>query len=145
MSTYEIGRPDAPAHPGGVGTGVGDPVATDAEDPAAASAAAGVRTDELLAELRGRHRRFSFPMTVVFLVWYMLLIVTAAYSPGFFGDKVYGNVNVGLLFAFSQFLMTFLVAFLYRQYAKSRLDPVAAEIRDEVSRSAAPRAAAIRR
>lgn len=141
MSTYEIGRPDAPADPGGVGIGVGDPVTADAEDPAAA----GVRTDELLAELRGRHRRFSFPMTVVFLVWYMLLIVTAAYSPGFFGDKVYGNVNVGLLFAFSQFLMTFLVAFLYRQYAKSRLDPVAAEIRDEVSRSAAPRAAATRR
>jgi uncharacterized membrane protein (DUF485 family) len=83
-------------------------------------------------ELRRRLRRFVFPMTGFFLVWYLLYVLLADYAPGFMSTKVFGNVNVGLIFGLLQFVSTFVITGLYVRYANRRLDPIADRIRDEV-------------
>ena len=45
-----------------------------------------------------RFRRFVFPMTALFLAWYFLYVLLAAFAPDFMATKVVGNINVGLLF-----------------------------------------------
>jgi uncharacterized membrane protein (DUF485 family) len=83
-------------------------------------------------ELRGRLRRFVFPMTALFLLWYLLYVVLADYAHGFMATKLWGNVTVGLIFGLLQFVSTFVITGLYVRYANRRLDPVADRIRDEI-------------
>ena len=57
------------------------------------------------SELRRRFRRFVFPMTGLFLVWYFLYVLLAAYAPDFMSHKVAGNITVALLFGLGQFVV----------------------------------------
>src|ERR671930_2756388 len=110
-------------------------MATDAPDPAAAPAAGGTQTAGVaqdggeVTELAARHRRFTWPMTAFFLIYYMLLMWLPGVAPGFMGRKVVGNFTVAYLYALSQFVMTFIVAWLYSRFARRRLDPLAARYR----------------
>jgi uncharacterized membrane protein (DUF485 family) len=89
------------------------------------------RTPEFAA-LRNALRRFVFPMTVAFLVWYALYVVLSAYARSFMNTKVVGNVNVALVFGLLQFVSTFLIAWLYVRYADRKLDPLADRLRANV-------------
>jgi uncharacterized membrane protein (DUF485 family) len=82
--------------------------------------------------LRRALRRFVFPTTVAFLLWYGLYVVLSAYARNFMGTKVVGNINVALIFGLLQFLTTFLIAWAYVRYADRRLDPLAAELRERL-------------
>jgi uncharacterized membrane protein (DUF485 family) len=84
-------------------------------------------------ELRKRFRSFVFPMTVAFLLWYLLYVVLSAYARGFMGTKVVGNINVALVFGLLQFVSTFLITWWYAKFAARRLDPAAEEIRNSAS------------
>ncbi|OZM70513.1 clumping factor B, partial [Amycolatopsis antarctica] len=42
-------------------------------------------------ELKRRLRVFVFPMTGLFLVWYLLYVLLADYAHGFMSTKVVGN------------------------------------------------------
>ena len=84
------------------------------------------------AVLRRRLRNFVFPMTAAFLVWYLLYVLLSDYAHGFMSTKVFGNVNVGLIFGLLQFVSTFLITWLYTRYADRKLDPVADKIRHEI-------------
>jgi uncharacterized membrane protein (DUF485 family) len=46
---------------------------------------------------------------------------------------VWGPVNIGLLFALSEFAMAFGVAFAYARHAGRRFDAMAAELRREAA------------
>ncbi|MTD56399.1 DUF485 domain-containing protein [Amycolatopsis pithecellobii] len=83
-------------------------------------------------QLRHRLRTFVFPMTVLFLAWYLVYVLLAAYAPKFMATKLAGNFNVGLLIGLLQFVSTFLITWLYVRYANRKLDPVADKIRGEV-------------
>jgi uncharacterized membrane protein (DUF485 family) len=83
-------------------------------------------------ELRSRLRRFVFPMTAVFLLWYLLYVLLADYAHGFMSTKVFGNVNIGLIFGLLQFVSTFVITGLYVRYANRKLDPVAEKIREDI-------------
>ncbi len=80
-------------------------------------------------ELRRRLRRFVFPMSAAFLLWYLLYVLLASYAPAFMGIKVAGNINLGLLMGLLQFVSTFAITMLYVRYAARRLDPLAADLR----------------
>jgi uncharacterized membrane protein (DUF485 family) len=86
-------------------------------------------------ELRRRLRNFVFPMTGLFLAWYLLYVLLASYAPSFMAIKLVGNINVGLVFGLLQFVSTFLITFLYVRFADRRLDPLAAELRTEIEGS----------
>ena len=71
-------------------------------------------------------------MPAAFLVWYRLYVVLSGWAGGFMGTKLFGNINVALVFGFLQFVSTFLIAWLYSRHAAAKLDPLADELRDEV-------------
>jgi uncharacterized membrane protein (DUF485 family) len=87
-----------------------------------------------MVELERRHRRFVWPTTVFFLVYYMALNVLAGTSPGLMGTKLFGEFTFGYLFALSQFVMAFVVAWVYSRWAASRMDPLAADLRGKLHR-----------
>ncbi|MBX8686463.1 DUF485 domain-containing protein [Mycolicibacterium porcinum] len=83
-------------------------------------------------ELRTRLRRFVFPMTAFFLLWYALYVALGAFAHDFMAIRVFGNINVGLLIGLGQFLTTFLITGLYVRFANKELDPRATAIREEL-------------
>jgi uncharacterized membrane protein (DUF485 family) len=83
-------------------------------------------------ELRRRFRNFAFPMTVAFLAWYLLYVVLSGWARGFLGTKLFGEINVALVFGVLQFVSTFLIAWLYARHADGKLDALAGKLRGEV-------------
>jgi uncharacterized membrane protein (DUF485 family) len=70
------------------------------------------------AELLAAKRRFIVPATIFFLVYYMTLPVLIGYFPEMMKRPFIGKVNGAYAFAFSQFLMTFIVAWVYMRRAR---------------------------
>jgi uncharacterized membrane protein (DUF485 family) len=83
-------------------------------------------------DLRRRYRRWVIPVTVVSLLWYFLYVALAAYATDFMGNKLFGNINVGLVMGLLQFVSTFGVTSAYVRYADRVLDPRSARIREEM-------------
>ncbi|MFI1012090.1 DUF485 domain-containing protein [Streptomyces sp. NPDC020965] len=81
------------------------------------------------AELRHTYRSFAFPLTFAFIAWYLLYVLLSNYAGGFMGTKLFGNINVALVFGLAQFATTFLIAWLYSRHAANRLDPKADAIK----------------
>ncbi|MFG3285863.1 DUF485 domain-containing protein [Streptomyces sp. NPDC048111] len=119
---------------------------TDAPPPEAGAAprAAQPSTEAFVAEqqsaefgeLRRAHRSFAFPLTIAFIVWYLLYVLLSSYAGGFMGTKVIGNINVAFVFGLAQFLTTFLIAWFYARHAAARLDPRAEAIRNRMEADA---------
>ena len=84
------------------------------------------------AELRRRFRGFIFPMTSLFLVWYFLYVLLAAFAPGFMSTRVVGNINIGLLLGLGQFVSTFAITMAYRSWADRKFDPGAEHLRERI-------------
>jgi uncharacterized membrane protein (DUF485 family) len=69
------------------------------------------------------------------VVYYFMLPIGAAWFPELFAIKVYGVVNVGLVFALSEFVFAWGVAAFYTRRANHRFDRLAEEIgRDAMTR-----------
>lgn len=95
-----------------------------------------VQGEEEFTELKRRHRSFVLPMTVFFLLWYLLYVVFAAFVPQVMSVKVFGNVNVGIVWGLLQFVSTFIITSLYVRHANRSLDPLASDIRAELEADA---------
>lgn len=109
---------------------------TDVPTPAADSTSAAryveAQKSEEFAQLRKALRRFVFPMTVAFFLWYALYVLLSAYARDFMAVKLIGNINVALFLGLLQFVSTFVIAWLYSRYAEKNLDPLADKIRAEL-------------
>ena len=104
----------------------------DSQNQVTSAAYVEVERSEEFAGLRRALRSFVFPMTAAFFLWYALYVILSAYARGFMGTKLIGNINVALVFGLLQFVTTFLIAWLYERYARRRLDPTAATLRDRL-------------
>ncbi|MGO1055834.1 DUF485 domain-containing protein [Crossiella sp. CA198] len=91
-----------------------------------------VQSGPEFVELRRRLRRFVFPMTVLFLSWYLVYVLLADYAHGFMSTKLTGNITVGLVLGLLQFVSTFLITTLYVRHANKHLDPAAERIREQI-------------
>ena len=91
-----------------------------------------VGKDPEMVELEHRHSRFVWPATAFFIAYYMLLNVLAGTSPGLMGRKLFGEFTFGYLFALSQFVMAFVVAWIYARWAANRMDPLASDLRHKL-------------
>jgi uncharacterized membrane protein (DUF485 family) len=89
------------------------------------------RSQEFL-DLRSRFRRFVFPVTGLFLGWYFLYVLLAAFAPEFMSTKLIGNLNVGLFLGLGQFVSTFVITMVYARWADKQFDPVADKLRAEI-------------
>ena len=87
-------------------------------------------------ELKHRLRKFVFPVSGLFLGWYLLYVLLADYAHGFMSTKVFGNINVGLIFGLLQFVSTFVIAWWYARWASQKLDPLADDIRNKMEDAA---------
>ncbi|MCX4848803.1 DUF485 domain-containing protein [Streptomyces sp. NBC_00893] len=87
-------------------------------------------------ELRRAYRSFAFPLTIAFILWYLLYVLLSNYAGGFMGTKVYSNINVAFVFGLAQFVTTFLIAWLYSRHAAAKLDPKAEAIKSRMEADA---------
>ena len=79
--------------------------------------------------LRRRLRSFVFPMSAVFLAWYLAYVLIAAYLPGFMSIRLVGEINVGLVMGVGQFASTVLITVGYLHFAGRFLDPAVTRLR----------------
>ena len=91
---------------------------------------AAIAAEPEFAELRRRYRRFAFPATIAFMVWYVTYVIFNNWARGFMATPVVGNINVAVVFGLLQFLSTFVIAFLYSRHANKELDPLATRLRN---------------
>jgi uncharacterized membrane protein (DUF485 family) len=91
-----------------------------------------VQASPEFAQLRSRFRRFAFPMTAAFLVWYFAYVLLSTYAESFMNTRVFGNVSLGILLGLLQFVTTFLITWLYIRHANKNLDPLAAQLREKL-------------
>src|SRR4029450_10976878 len=100
----------------------------------AVTVAEAVGKDPEMVELEHRHQRFVWPVTIFFLVYYLSLPILAGGAPAVLGTKVLGQFTFGYRFALSEFLMAFVVAWVYARWAASRMDPLAADLGEKLRR-----------
>ena len=91
----------------------------------------GLQSSADFIELRRRYRSFVLPATAVFLGWFLLYVVMSNWAGDFMGTKLFGNINVALVFGLLQFVTTFLIAYVYSRYSTARLDPLAESLNAE--------------
>lgn len=75
-------------------------------------------------ELVRRQRRFVVPATIFFLTWYLGFIVLAGYAEDFMGESIYQGFTVGYALALTQFVMTWVLGWLYLRKADRDFDPL---------------------
>jgi uncharacterized membrane protein (DUF485 family) len=88
---------------------------------------AAIDRDPRFQRLHKEKTAFLMGMMVFSLVYYFLLPIGAAYFTDLFKQRVFGPVNVGLLFALSEFLVAWGLAFYYSVKAKE-FDSMAQEL-----------------
>ena len=86
-----------------------------------------IDNDPRFQRLHSKKLGFLTGLMVFSLVYYFLLPIGAAYFTDIYKIKVYGVVNVGILFALSQFIVAWGIAFYYTAKAKD-FDVMAAEL-----------------
>jgi uncharacterized membrane protein (DUF485 family) len=89
-------------------------------------------TAEFKALLKAK-ARFVIPATIFFIVYYFSLPLFVGYAPALMAKKVFGVVNVAYLFALSQFLMAWILAWLYVR-AAARFDRMARDVIEKGTR-----------
>src|SRR5699024_5102172 len=83
-------------------------------------------------KLRSTYRNCTFPMTLTFIVLYLLYVDTVVFANDYMTIVMGGGFNIGLVFGLLQFVTTFLITWLYIQYANKNIEPQAAAIREEM-------------
>jgi uncharacterized membrane protein (DUF485 family) len=83
------------------------------------------RSPEFRELVRAR-RRFVVPATIFFLAWYFGFIVLAGYAEDFMGREfIADGFTVGYALALSQFVMVWVLVWLYLGVADRKFDPLA--------------------
>lgn len=88
--------------------------------------------------LKKTQRSFIFPLAALFLIWYFVYVLLAAFAPEFMGQRVWGDITIGLLFGLGQFVSTFAITMAYVSFANRKLDPKAQEIREDLENAEVP-------
>ncbi|GAC1659097.1 MAG: hypothetical protein NVS9B1_20520 [Candidatus Dormibacteraceae bacterium] len=74
-------------------------------------------------------RRFLAPAVAFFLVYYFALPVSNGLAPDFMRINIIGHLNLAYLFALSEFVMAWVLAFLYISRAGRVFDVLSEAVR----------------
>jgi len=77
-----------------------------------------IESESDFQELVNAKRRFIIPSTIFFIVYYFALPILVGYFPKLMSTNVIGNINIGYLFALSQFFMAWILMAMYVKRAK---------------------------
>jgi uncharacterized membrane protein (DUF485 family) len=89
---------------------------------------------DLYKRLLTEKKRFIIPAAIFLFCFYFGLPVLTSYFPEWMNIKIWGNISLAWILAFSQFIMTWLVGTLYLWKAR-RFDALVNEIRKTSSES----------
>lgn len=89
---------------------------------------AAIDADPRFQALHRKKSLFLWGLMIFSTVYYFLLPIGAAYFQDLFKIKVWGVVNVGILFALSEFVVAWTIAFVYSKKANAEFDSMAKEI-----------------
>ena len=92
-----------------------------------------IEADPRFQELHARKSAFLWGLMFFSVVFYFALPIGAAWFTDIYKVKVWGPVNVGLVFAFSQFLVAWGIAWFYSRKAE-QFDAMAEEIARDAHR-----------
>lgn len=92
--------------------------------------------------LKHKLRRFVFPLTAAFMLWFLTYVILAAYFHEFMATPVPVFVNMGILLGLSQFVTTFAITMWYVSYANKKIDPLTEQLRGELEELAGSESAA---
>jgi uncharacterized membrane protein (DUF485 family) len=87
------------------------------------------QTDDF-KKLLAAKKAFVLPATIFFILYYFALPISVGYFPAFVQRKVWGPVNIAYLFALSQFIVAWVIAYLYVRAARGFDSRAAAVIKD---------------
>ncbi len=93
---------------------------------------AAVARNPKFLELSRRKAYFLFGWWIFSTIYYFLLPIGAGAAPGVFSVKVIGNINIGYLFALSQFFVSWALALYYYSWATRVSDKLTSELIDEL-------------
>ena len=79
-------------------------------------------------ELHRKKMGFLWGLMIFSMVYYFLLPIGAGYFQDLFRIKIWGPVNFGILFALSEFVVAWAIAYIYAKRASTVFDPMAAAI-----------------
>jgi uncharacterized membrane protein (DUF485 family) len=86
--------------------------------------------------LHSKKTTFLWGLMIFSTIYYFLLPIGAAYYQDLFKIKVWGVVNIGLLFALSEFVVAWVIAFVYSKKANAEFDAMAQEIINDLKTGA---------
>lgn len=86
-----------------------------------------IEQDTAFRALVADKRRFIIPATLFFIVYYFALPILVGYFPSLMDVDVVGHINLAYLFALSQFVMAWVLMYLYIRRART-WDAMAATI-----------------
>jgi uncharacterized membrane protein (DUF485 family) len=76
-------------------------------------------------ELVSKRRSFTIPALAFVFVWYFGFIALAGYAPDFMGERLIDGFTVGYALALTQFVMTWVLGWLYLRRSDRVFDPLA--------------------
>ncbi|NUU25481.1 MAG: DUF485 domain-containing protein [Streptomycetaceae bacterium] len=80
-------------------------------------------------EIRRRYRDFVFPMSALFLAWYLAYVLASTMARDLMARRIAGEFNVALAFGLGQFATTFAFTWLYARNAVRKRDRAALNLR----------------
>lgn len=89
---------------------------------------AAIDADPRFQALHTKKTRFLWGLMILSMVYYFALPIGTAYFQDIFKIKIWGSFNVGLLFALSQFVVAWVIAYVYARRANTEFDAMAQEI-----------------
>jgi uncharacterized membrane protein (DUF485 family) len=92
-----------------------------------------IEADPRFQELHAKKSMFLWGLMAFSVVYYFALPLGAAYMTDVFKIKVWGPINVGILFALSEFVVAWGIAFLYSRRA-AQFDAMAEEINRDAAK-----------
>jgi|SRR6267378_2186599 len=78
--------------------------------------------------------RFVAPATIFFLAYYFALPLSNGLFPNVMRTEIVGHINLAYLFALSEFVMAWLLAYFYIRQATRVFDPLAEKVRQRAAR-----------
>ena len=82
-------------------------------------------------ELVRRKKAFVIPATLFFMAWYFGFVILCGYAPDFMGREfIADGLTVGYVLALSQFVMTWVLGWMYLRRANKQFDPLAERARE---------------
>jgi uncharacterized membrane protein (DUF485 family) len=97
---------------------------------------AAVNADPRFQDLHRRKSRFLWGLMIISVIYYFMLPIGAAYFTDLFKTKVWGVINFGLIFAWSEFIVAWGIAWIYARKANAEFDALAAEINRDAMKGA---------